>query len=53
MSNDRSAGRPSKFPKGGNMVKVVINRSLPEKGKEEIIKAIDKTINQFRDYDWT
>ena len=53
MANDRNAGRKHKFKNGGKMVNLQLNRSVPEKAKEQIKKAIDETINQFRDYDWT
>ena len=47
------SGRPPSFEKGGKMVKCTITRNLPEKGKETIIEAINKTIDQFKPYDWT
>lgn len=51
MSNERNAGRKPKFSKGGKMV--TVQRMIPEKGREIIMKAVDETINQFKYRDWT
>lgn len=49
--NERNAGRKPKFLKGGKMIAVQLR--VPEKGRETIMKAVDETINQFKEYDWT
>ena len=51
MANDRNAGRKPKFNKGVKLIS--LQRKIPEKGFKEISEAVDKTINQFKDYDWT
>lgn len=53
MSEKKKAGRPNKFTKGGEMKLCTFTRSLPVKGEKQIKEAIDKTISQFKDYDWT
>lgn len=46
-------GRKPKFKQGGEMETVTFTRRLPVKGKAQIMKAVDETINQFKEYDWT
>jgi hypothetical protein len=53
MSEKKKVGRKHKFTKGGEMKICTFTRSLPIKGEKEIKEAINKTINQFKDYDWT
>lgn len=50
-NNERNAGRPPKFSKGGKII--AVKRYIPEKGRVEIMKAVDKVIDQFKDYDFT
>jgi len=51
--NERNAGRKSKFTKPGKLKDYRFTRTLPEKGKEEIMKAWDEVTKQFLDHDWT
>lgn len=49
--NERNAGRKPKFSKGGQMV--ILQRKVPKNGLKVIGEAVDKVINQFKDYDFT